>query len=280
MKKTTKSTQMLSNTLIKLNKYPTDLKDFPFNEFNLIETSEFPQESIGNRPLLQDKQKIPTPLETKAFSKETEPKNHCNCSRSQCLKLYCECFAKGLICNLSCRCFHCLNNEENQEIRENVVQTITAKNPLAFHTKSEFLNNITLIQENKSAKIKKKGLGLTSRGCKCKKSMCRKKYCECFMNKVKCSKFCKCQSCKNKDKSQISGYHHNKKMIEKTMKIEENNKIMKKTKFSISLVKEEEIRMLKMGCMENKRVHCNEITEDWLENGQNLMEINDYFKLY
>ena len=91
---------MLSNTLIKLNKYPTDLKDFPFNEFNLIETSEFPQESIGNRPLLQDKQKIPTPLETKAFSKETEPKNHCNWSRSQCLKLYCECFAKGLICNL------------------------------------------------------------------------------------------------------------------------------------------------------------------------------------
>lgn len=28
----------------------------------------------------------------------------CNCKKSKCLKLYCECFAKGLICGVDCNC--------------------------------------------------------------------------------------------------------------------------------------------------------------------------------
>lgn len=35
-------------------------------------------------------------------------------------------------------------------------------------------------------------------GCKCKKSMCLKKYCECFQNSIKCGMSCKCVNCGNK----------------------------------------------------------------------------------
>ena len=35
------------------------------------------------------------------------------------------------------------------------------------------------------------------RKCTCKKSQCRKKYCECYSAGLKCSEFCECKDCHN-----------------------------------------------------------------------------------
>lgn len=35
----------------------------------------------------------------------------CSCKKSKCLKMYCECFAKGSMCNKECGCLDCSNLE-------------------------------------------------------------------------------------------------------------------------------------------------------------------------
>jgi Tesmin/TSO1-like CXC domain, cysteine-rich domain len=77
----------------------------------------------------------------------------CNCKKSKCLKLYCECFSLKLYCD-GCKCIECLNTEANREIREKAINDTIAKNKSAFET------------------------GSVAAVCKCRKSECLKKYCE------------------------------------------------------------------------------------------------------
>lgn len=41
----------------------------------------------------------------------------CNCKRSKCLKLYCECFANNKFCGANCSCNGCSNHAEHDEER-------------------------------------------------------------------------------------------------------------------------------------------------------------------
>ena len=58
-------------------------------------------------------------------------RKHCNCSKSQCLKLYCDCFANGEFCQ-DCTCKDCFNNLENEDERQRAIKSCLERNPNAF----------------------------------------------------------------------------------------------------------------------------------------------------
>jgi len=61
----------------------------------------------------------------------------CNCKKSRCLKLYCECFAAQKFCQ-DCNCLNCANLENNCEERKKVIGTLLVRNPHAFKPKLEY----------------------------------------------------------------------------------------------------------------------------------------------
>ena len=111
-------------------------------------------------------------------------RSRCNCNKTKCLKLYCECFAAGRVCSPKCRCLNCHNREDLQELRQLIIKDTVEKNPLAFTSKFK--------------KIDEKNINkLHSRGCNCQKTGCVKNYCECFRANIGCSPLCNCKECKN-----------------------------------------------------------------------------------
>ena len=103
----------------------------------------------------------------------------CNCKKSKCLKLYCDCFATLSYCNAnSCNCADCANNSENEILRQEAIKVTKDRNAFAFRTK------ISHKQEHAA-------------GCRCKNSHCLKKYCECFTGNAFCGNNCKCLTCLN-----------------------------------------------------------------------------------
>jgi hypothetical protein len=118
-------------------------------------------------PILEKICPPPTPnfLQEKTIQNSyTNKTTKCNCKKSHCMKLYCECYANKELC-YNCNCVGCSNTYEN------------------------------LKKKKKSKKLKIKiMLDVT---CNCTKSNCRKKYCECFKNGGYCKETCRCMDCKN-----------------------------------------------------------------------------------
>eukprot|EP00826_Nyctotherus_ovalis_P023935 TRINITY_DN1842_c0_g3_i1.p1 TRINITY_DN1842_c0_g3~~TRINITY_DN1842_c0_g3_i1.p1 ORF type:complete len:228 (-),score=22.78 TRINITY_DN1842_c0_g3_i1:159-842(-) len=116
-------------------------------------------------------------------------KVRCNCKKTSCLKMYCDCFKLKGYCE-DCNCTACMNTPQFEENRVKAMEAIKLRNPLAF---KRVLTSKTTGECTPGSNIAFQSM----RGCHCKRSNCSKKYCECFQMGTACGAGCECINCFN-----------------------------------------------------------------------------------
>jgi len=101
----------------------------------------------------------------------------CSCTKTKCIKKYCECFANNKLC-IDCHCQNCMNKSQNYN-----------------YTQKSSINISGEVND------------LDETICTCSKSNCSKKYCECYKLGKKCTNKCRCINCMNLDKNNNLTYN-------------------------------------------------------------------------
>jgi hypothetical protein len=113
----------------------------------------------------------------------------CRCGRTKCLKQYCACFRQDIRCTKDCACSDCRNDGHHEEERMIAVRAIRLNSKEAFKGTDLTYDGQTVTTPRGSVK--------QVRGCRCRRSKCLKKYCECFGVGLKCGENCVCEDCLN-----------------------------------------------------------------------------------
>jgi hypothetical protein len=113
----------------------------------------------------------------------------CRCGRTKCLKQYCQCFRNDVRCTSDCVCDDCHNDGRHEEKRIEAIRRIRMNNANAFKG--------TALEIEDQAVQTPRGTTKMIRGCRCKRSRCQKKYCECYSAGIKCTTNCVCKDCVN-----------------------------------------------------------------------------------
>lgn len=108
----------------------------------------------------------------------------CNCKKSRCQKLYCECLAAGVTCGEHCGCSHCENDTPHTH-NAHIDDSRTASTIVS--SDAELTNTQTDTSSVHTKQIR----------CACKKSMCARNYCDCFRFNLACTDLCGCVGCQN-----------------------------------------------------------------------------------
>ena len=81
----------------------------------------------------EERNNLPSPTNS---GNETK-KLTCNCKKSKCLKLYCDCFSVGIFCGPECNCANCFNDDKHPNERNKAIESVRERNPAAFQPKIE-----------------------------------------------------------------------------------------------------------------------------------------------
>jgi len=113
----------------------------------------------------------------------------CRCGRSKCLKQYCLCFRNDVRCTPQCRCEDCHNDGDHEKERICAIRHIRRNRATAFSGTALEAVDVQVALTRGSVK--------TLRGCRCRRSRCLQKYCECFGAGLRCTTNCVCVDCEN-----------------------------------------------------------------------------------
>ena len=154
----------------------------PRTEFHLSDREEESQQFEGKSPegntclefLATEPAKALIDLQRLPVFKQPEKKAtvFCKCSKTKCLKLYCNCFSQGSACNASCVCLDCRNTGNDQDLVQR------------FRQRSEL---------RKGKKTDGKSY------CRCVMTSCTNSHCPCFKSGGRCLADCTCYNCSNKN---------------------------------------------------------------------------------